>query len=160
MRVLGKNKFKGLTCDADSESQGPMPRGLYIHVLPVRACVHFGHKTRNTVSNHDHMRLLNSIHEWSDYPNMKLLWRKSRESRRTLLSLLRHVLPIDERNCSFTMSVAKRHGAWDPHQQIVNTLVSLCRKLIGQIKHVYKETVNFAERDNADLTSVKSNWNG
>ena len=76
------------------------------------------------------------------------------------LSLLRHVVPLNDGNCRLTITVVKGRCSRDalPHAVHIGVFKQFVKTISTAIKHIYKESANMIEGCNVAF-DTKDCWN-
>ena len=93
-------------CKQEVQSRGCLAE--WLGVLFAQASVHSDHKIQQIGHNHDYcMTFVVSSRGCYYSPLKRRIWYSKREPSRVLLLLLRHVVPLDDKNDRLTMPVVK-----------------------------------------------------
>ena len=107
--------------------------------MEFNARVHCDNKTRQIGLNPIFKMIFLCLY----FPLKTRIWCSARGQFLVLLPLLRHVLPLNDKNCRLTMTVVKKRSARDTLQQTFDIGMFKCGKNNSTtIKHIYNESEN------------------
>ena len=107
---------------------------------------HCDNKPRQIGFNHDNNMAFSISHE-CQYSLLKIrIWCSKQELYHVLLPLLRHVVPLNDRNCCLTIPVVNGRCARDALRHTFGIgMFKSVKKHSSTIKHIYNESANIFE---------------